>query len=150
MPNIVHRIGIKGATPAQVYTAFSTLEGLRSWWTRHTTGDPKVGGKLAFVFPERGSIDFQVLEAEPGVGVRWRCTSGPEDWVGTEVQARLKVIDGETTLDYRHCGWRNESTFMGHCSSQWAFFLFSLKRHFEEGKGSPVEGTKFEPVSRFD
>ncbi|GAA0579707.1 hypothetical protein GCM10009546_47700 [Actinomadura livida] len=33
MVDILHRIGIEGATPDEVYQALTTVEGLAGWWT---------------------------------------------------------------------------------------------------------------------
>lgn len=37
--DIVHRVGIQ-ASPAQVYAALATTEGLSAWWTEDTRGQP--------------------------------------------------------------------------------------------------------------
>lgn len=132
MPNIVHSVGLTGITPAQAFQAFATVAGLKSWWTRHSSGDPAVGGTLKFGFPQH-ELDFKVLEAEPGKSVRWRCTTGPDDWMGTEIRVALEQGEGETKVYFKHAGWREETKFMSHCSSQWAYFLIAMKRHFEAG-----------------
>ena len=36
MVDILHRIGVEGSTPEQVYDALTTLDGLSGWWAeRH-------------------------------------------------------------------------------------------------------------------
>jgi uncharacterized protein YndB with AHSA1/START domain len=40
MVDIIHRIGIK-ASPAEVYAALSTVDGIAGWWTKETTGESR-------------------------------------------------------------------------------------------------------------
>ncbi len=38
MVDILHRVGIQGSGPEEVYGALATVEGLAGWWTDDTTG----------------------------------------------------------------------------------------------------------------
>jgi uncharacterized protein YndB with AHSA1/START domain len=120
----------------QVYQALSTLDGLSHWWITGTTGDPTVGGTLHFR-PEGGGFDMQVLESSPGELVKWRCTGGPPEWIGTELTFRLQGEDGATMVLFTHAGWREPVEFMHHCSTKWAVFLLSLKDWIERDEGRP-------------
>ena len=64
MVDILHRVGVEAATPAAVYDALTTVEGLAGWWTDDTTGSPHVGGVLRFRFPV-GGFDMEVVALEP-------------------------------------------------------------------------------------
>ena len=147
MPNIVHRIGMEHATPQQVFQAVATREGLASWWTEHVSGESTVGGILQFRF-DAGGPDFEVLELAPDERVRWRCVSGSEDWIDTRIRFEISEQDGETALLFKHEGWREETEFMHHCSTQWAYFLVGSRKLLEGGMGTPYGG-RFEPVSRW-
>ena len=71
MVDILHRVGVKDATPGDVYDALTTVEGLAGWWTDDTKGDGDVGGVLEFRFPV-GGFDMEV-----------RRTAGrPSGWCG--------------------------------------------------------------------
>ena len=84
MIDIIHRIGIK-ASPAKVYTALSTVDGVAGWWTKETTGESKVGGVITVRFRDHGSdhekgrMDLEVIELSPGQSVRWRVKAGAMD-----------------------------------------------------------------------
>jgi uncharacterized protein YndB with AHSA1/START domain len=135
MVDILHRIGVV-SSPAEVYAALTTVEGLAAWWTQETSGDGEPGGVLRFRFPV-GGFDMKVLEARPAELVLWQVVEGPDEWVGTRVRFELKQEEGYTIVLFRHEGWSEPVEFMYHCSTKWATFLMSLKRLIETGKGEP-------------
>jgi uncharacterized protein YndB with AHSA1/START domain len=132
MPDIIHRVGVK-APLAKVFGALSTLEGLRHWWVGDATGDTDIGGSINF-----GFCQMKVIESKPDSLVRWKCISGPEEWVGTEVLFRLKRKEGQTFILFMHADWREPVEFMYHCSTKWATFLLSLRDWLEGGQGRPT------------
>jgi uncharacterized protein YndB with AHSA1/START domain len=136
MYNIVHRVGIKSASTADVYTALTTVEGLRGWWTTDTEGSSEVGEVLQFRF-EGGGFDMRVLQIEPGARVVWRAIDGPSEWIDTDIIFYLTQDDDYTIVRFEHNAWREEDDFMCHCSTKWAVFLLSLKSFIETGSGSP-------------
>ncbi|WP_027502308.1 SRPBCC family protein [Rhodococcus sp. UNC363MFTsu5.1] len=136
MADILHRVGIK-STPAEVYTALTTAEGLAGWWTADTEGDGSdVGGVLRFRFGA-GGFDMKVDELVPGKRVQWEVIDGPEEWVGTHVVWDLDQVDDYTIVLFNHQGWKEPVEFMYHCSTKWAVFLMSLKSLIETGTGAP-------------
>jgi len=142
MTDIVHRIGIK-APAAEVYAALSTIPGLAAWWTEETTGDPRVGGVISFVFHLEtgellGGFDMEVIELSPSDKVRWRVKNGPPEWIDTHIEFSLARQDGWTVVMFSHRGWREEVEFTAHCSTKWATFLISLRDLLETGKGRPA------------
>lgn len=142
MPDIIHRIGIK-APEAAVYKALATIEGLAAWWTEETTGNPALGGRIVFAFSAHdgkriGEMTMEVAGLEPQRRVEWRCVGGPPEWLETRLSYELSVEDDCTIVRFAHRGWREESEFMGHCSTKWATFLLSLRAFAETGKGSPA------------
>lgn len=142
MVDIIHRVGIK-ASAAKVYDALSTVEGVAGWWTSDTIGDPRVGGALTFRFHspagvELGAIEMKVLELIPEKSVRWQVVSGPEEWVGTEIDFAISQADGLTIVIFGHRNWREAVEFMAHCSMKWATFLLSLRELVETGTGRPA------------
>ncbi|WP_315097101.1 SRPBCC domain-containing protein [uncultured Cellulomonas sp.] len=137
MVDILHRVGMKGATPHDVYEALTTIEGLASWWTVDTTGEPDVGGLLAFRFPQ-GGFDMVVLEQEPGRRVLWEVVDGPAEWIGTTVRWELRQEGDYAIVLFSHQGWQEPVEFMHHCSTKWATFLVSLKQLVETGTGAPA------------
>ncbi|MCO8277914.1 SRPBCC domain-containing protein, partial [Actinoplanes sp. TRM 88003] len=132
--DIRHRIGVKDATPHQVYESLTTVDGLAAWWTTDTK---EAGGVLQFRFLQ-GGFDMKVLEARPGEHVRWEVVDGPEEWIGTTVDWRLRQDGDYTIVLFEHQGWREPVEFMSHCSTKWASYLLSLKSLGETGRSAPA------------
>ena len=132
MPDILHRVGIQ-APPQDVFQALATIPGLQHWWVGDTGGDPRLEGLIDF-----GFCQMEVLASEPGALVRWRCTAGPEEWVGTEVTFKLEWRKDQTFILFTHSNWKEPVEFMHHCSTKWATFLLSLRDWLERGKGRPT------------
>lgn len=135
MTAIHQRIGIR-APQTEVHRALATVDGLASWWTTDTTGDPSPGGTLTFTFgsPER-SASFEVLDVTPDL-VRWRGTAGPDEWIDTTFAFHLSREDDETVLQFVNDGWREAVPFIGHCSTKWATFFVGLKALLEGGRSN--------------
>ncbi len=136
MVDILHRIGIEGSTPEQVYEALTTIDGLSGWWTERTTGATELRGVIAFRFKDDG-FDMDVAELEPGRRVLWEVVGGPEEWIGTKIHWDLRQDGDYTIVLFKHEGWREPVEFMHHCSTKWGTFLMSLKQLLETGKGAP-------------
>ncbi|HSD14715.1 MAG TPA: SRPBCC domain-containing protein [Flavobacterium sp.] len=141
MVNIIHRLGIK-APLEKVYEALATVEGISGWWTKDTTGISEVGKSIVVKFyslqgNEIGSMIMEVKNLEPEKEVRWQFTSGPEEWVGTDVVFKLHREEEYTIVMFNHLNWAEEVEFKAHCSMKWAIFMLSLKQLVETGKGSP-------------
>ena len=137
MVDILHRIGVEGSGPEEVYGALTTVEGLAAWWTDDTTGSSEVGGVLGFRFPN-GGFDMEVVELRPAERVTWRVVDGPAEWIGTTVDWRLRRDGDWTIVLFTHAGWAEPVEFMHHCSTKWATFLMSLKSLVETGAGAPA------------
>jgi uncharacterized protein YndB with AHSA1/START domain len=144
MFDIVHRIGLK-AKPEKVFAALSTIDGLAGWWTDDTEGDAHLGGKIAFSFwsISKVLVGRMVMQVEAETApseIRWLCTEGPDDWVGTSITFRLSEQDGQTIVVFGHRNWQAASEAMAHCSMKWAVFLLSLRQYMETGVGRPSPG----------
>ena len=141
MADIMHRVGIK-ASPAEVYAALATVEGVAGWWTTETTGESKPGGTIdvRFLTPQGkdiGGMRMEVVALEPDRKVHWRFRDGPEEWIGTDAVFDL-VPDGDSTIVlFGHRNWREPVEFMAHCSTKWATFMLSLRELVETGRGKP-------------
>lgn len=141
MADILHRVGIQ-STPAAVFQALTTRDGLAGWWTDATQGEGSAGGVLTFRFfnaagVELGGFDMKVLELNPDKRVLWQVVNGPVEWIGTRIEWELKQEGEYTIVLFRHLGWTEPVEFMHHCSTKWAVFLLSLKALLETGTGAP-------------
>jgi uncharacterized protein YndB with AHSA1/START domain len=141
MVEIIHRVGID-APVSQVYRAVASVEGVAGWWTRETSGDPRVGGTMTVCFRdhdvEKGRMNLEVLDLEPEREVRWRVTEGPPEWIGTDITFTLTREGEYTVVLFGHRGWREAVEFTAHCSMKWATFLLSLRQLVESGEGRPA------------
>ncbi len=142
MVDIIHRVGIK-APVSKVFAALSTVEGVSGWWTRDTTGESKPGGRMSVRFrsptgAEIGKMEFELAKLDPNREVRCSFTSGPEEWLGTEVTFNLSQEGEQTLIVFGHRNWREAVDFMAHCSMKWATFLLSLRDLVETGQGKPA------------
>jgi uncharacterized protein YndB with AHSA1/START domain len=138
MVDILHRVGVRTASPDNVYNALTTVKGLSGWWTVDTTGSGESGGKLTFRFPPVGGFDMEVIEAKPSERVSWQVIDGPEEWIGTTIDWELRQSGDYTIVLFKHQGWSEPVEFMHHCSTKWATFILSLKSLVETGEGAPA------------
>ena len=136
MPDILHKVGIKSSSQADVYKALTTIEGLSAWWTTTTEGESTVGGVIRFRFGN-GGFDMKVLELDPARRVVWRVVEGPEEWIDTTISFDLDQRGDWTIVLFRHERWKEPVEFMHHCSTKWGVFLLSLKSLLETGNGAP-------------
>jgi uncharacterized protein YndB with AHSA1/START domain len=136
MPDIIHRVGIKGPV-SEIYHALTTNDGLSRWWTTDTRGAGDVGSIIEFRF-NGGGPDFEVTELQDNALVKWKHAGEmPPAWMGTEISFQLSTDADQTYVLFLHTNWKQQSDFMGHCSTKWATFLLSLKAAIETGKGKP-------------
>lgn len=136
------------AAPVAIYTALTTPQGLRGWWTRDCDVGTGVGGTLLFRFGQ-SSKEMQIERLEPGRAVHWRCTKAhiaaerltrKDEWVGTQIIFRLTPTeDGQTRIDFEHIGLKPDFECYELCSNGWRHFLGSLHQFAETGQGTPYE-----------
>jgi uncharacterized protein YndB with AHSA1/START domain len=132
MVDILHKVGIK-SSPADVYTALTTVDGLAGWWTTNASGK---GGAVDDVL-QFGFAEMKILDVHQDKRVLWEVIGGPGEWVGTHIEFDLSQADDYTVVLFRHLDWREPVEMMHHCSTKWAIFLMSLKSLVETGKGAP-------------
>ena len=134
------------ATPAAVYSALTTPQGLRGWWSEDSDIATAVGATHTFRFGEtRKELRIECLDADREV--RWRCTGAhiaavrlprPDEWLGTEIAFRLAPSGiARTELDFDHVGLGPELACYDLCREGWDWYLESLRRLVETGRGTP-------------
>jgi hypothetical protein len=121
---------------SRILDALTTLDGLASWWTSETTGDPAEDGTVTFTFGDNGGFDMRVIKSD-AQQVHWECVNGPDGWVGTRIEFDIDARDTHNQVLFRHAGWDSENAFFHHCSTKWATFLLSLRDYVENGVGRP-------------
>ncbi|MEU9449806.1 SRPBCC domain-containing protein [Streptomyces sp. NPDC048277] len=133
MPEIAMQLAIE-ADPETVYTAISTTEGIRSWFTTTATADAG-GHELGFPgVPEPWRL--RVVEAEPGKRLVLAGENGP--WTGTEQTYEILARpEGGVTLRFTHAGFPAVDDAYRDFTYGWATKFTQLKSYAETGEPAP-------------
>lgn len=123
-----------------VYDRIRTIAGLKEWWTINTQGEDKVGKTIELRFQEDIGMDFLVEKLEPFKIIKWKCTWGHPEWIGTEIQFLLSESEEKVRVEFNHNGWEKSSDFYASCNFSWARYFLSLRQLCEKGKGEPFMG----------
>src|SRR5579864_4767080 len=100
MAELRHQLSIN-ATPARVFAALATRDGLRGWWTADSEAEETVGGKAEFGFNRRQAVfRMEILALEPGRRVVWRCLGDNPEWVGTTLTWDIAQENDATVLRF--------------------------------------------------
>jgi uncharacterized protein YndB with AHSA1/START domain len=143
------------AVPGErVFTALSTANGVKKWWTQFCVVSGVVGGQSSFHFPGDGFFAvMKILQLEYPRLLEWECVDSNHhenkgftdlhNWVGTRIRFEIKELnDGKSQLDFTHFRL-NQLECHDMCSSGWSFFLNeSLRGYLEHGKGQPWDKDK--------
>jgi uncharacterized protein YndB with AHSA1/START domain len=141
METIAHTISIHKPS-SEVFEAFSSLGGMRSWWTNAISGNPDKGGELKLELGMNRHIVFKVstLKANDSMALTGISSNFPdgEQVVGTVVTFKVATNAArDTTLTFTHSGWKEKSAFEKAYSKKWLTHIESLKKLCETGKGDP-------------
>jgi len=137
MKNITQKLEIN-AKPEKVYAAIATEAGLKAWWTIATKAGESEGDSAEFKFhADKFFMKFNIDALNPNQAVRWTCQDATHTfWKETTVAWDLKENKGGTVLNFVHDKFAEENDITS-CSAGWDYFLGSLKKYLETGKGSP-------------
>jgi uncharacterized protein YndB with AHSA1/START domain len=141
METITHSITIQ-VPPAEVFEAFSSLGGIRSWWTNAISGNPDKGGELKMEIGMNRHILFSVsgLKKNSFMALTALSSNFPEgqELVGTETTLKVATNASRTTnLVFTQSGWKEKTPLYKTTTKQWLTRLESLKKLCESGKGDP-------------
>lgn len=131
------------ATPAAVYAALTTPEGIQGWWSTRSTVGAAVGETHQMTFDKDGRtvvMTFEITALEADRLVEWRCIdNGNPLWIGSTLRFEVHPEGKTTTLHFRQDGFTMESAALHTMTAQgWGYFVGdSLKRYLETGEGGP-------------
>jgi uncharacterized protein YndB with AHSA1/START domain len=126
------------AGPADVWTALTSPDGLRSWWTSQADVDTHPGGVSRLSFPDAPvTWDLRAEDTQEGRRLRWRCVGGPPPWVGTDIVFDLAEAGGRTLVRFDHTGWQDAEEMVRIVTFGWGQILPRLKEHAETGGRVP-------------
>lgn len=137
MQKIIHYFIVH--TPArEVYRALTTQKGLAGWWTTDVTADTKVGGTIDFRFADQFHPIMKIVALEPGEKVVWQCVANEDAWLDNTFTFELDEKDGDTQVMFAQDYAKKISDEMyGTFNFNWGYYLHSLKKLCEDGKGFP-------------
>ncbi len=121
-----------------VYNALTTLEGLSSWWTVETNGNPSaVDNTVSFNFGTIQGPTMKILELIPDQKVTWECIESAHGWVGHKLTFLLDENDDKIRLRFTHEGWDTQDDFYAICNFSWGRYMESLRQHCQYDLGAP-------------
>jgi uncharacterized protein YndB with AHSA1/START domain len=127
------------APSERVYQAITTADGIRQWWTRDASIEAKAGTTGEFGFYGRRFVaKVTVEELKPTTHVRWKVANAA--WQGNDIEFNLKADGNDTTVVFAHRGFPHADEGYASATTRWGFYLLSLKRYLETGKGTPNPG----------
>jgi quinol monooxygenase YgiN len=147
MTNYLREIDI--AAPRDVVRSLISERG-DAWWTTNAVVNPAIGGACEFRFPAAGfHAAVRVMKNSTEL-VEWYCVSSTHpkssgfkdlhDWVGTTIRFNLTPAGKETHVKFEHLGLGESGDSYKSKFDVWAFYLDSLKKLAETGKGDPYQG----------
>jgi uncharacterized protein YndB with AHSA1/START domain len=133
----LHEIEI-AAPVRDVYAAWTTPQGLASWWTADCELAGGAGGVNVLGFHGHAVLfHFHVDAQVAPLHVQWTGIAGPkmpDEWVGTTLDVQLQAAAGKTRLRFSHRDWRSSDGFFRACNTTWGALLYRL-RDACEGRG---------------
>ena len=137
MADILHQVGIQ-ASSEKLYAALTEIEGLKGWWSEHSSIEPKEGS-LASVSFYNNAVTFKLRLAQliPNKKIVWAVEGGPPDWADTTITWTLSENEGQTMLHLAHRGFASTEGNFASVNYNWGWYVTSLKFYLEKGKGMP-------------
>lgn len=136
--DIHHNFYIKGPIE-KVFDAFTTPEGLNSWWTLQSAGKPVHGNEYTFYFGPEYDWRAVVIEVIPQKSLTWKMTTAMTDWMPTTFGFILSPGKDGTKVSFFHKGWLEANEHFGITTYCWGQLLAGLKRYIEAGTIIPFE-----------
>jgi uncharacterized protein YndB with AHSA1/START domain len=132
MFDIHHNFVVK-APSKKVFEAFCTPQGLDSWWTLQSLGNPEIGNIYTFYFDPEYDWRAEVIHCIPGRELTWKMIRTMEDWKDTKVGFELEEKEGNTHVHFFHLGWAAANEHFGITTFCWGQLLNGLKNYVEKG-----------------
>ena len=129
----IHHNFIVKAPASAVFEAFCTPEGLDSWWTLKSAGEPVLDCLYTFYFGPEYDWRAKVTQVVEGRNLTWYMVKTMDDWQGTTVGFELSEKGYATHVHFFHLGWREANEHFGVTTYCWGQLLNGLKKYVEEG-----------------
>jgi len=133
MADIMHQVAIN-APAKQIYPLLSTKAGIQQWLKAEDswkiTGAENLGGSLIFNYND-SQHTMKIIKLETNKEVRWECTDGPPEWIGTTVDFFIEDNVKKCTLLFSHNGWAERTKFFQQCDQAWGGYVADIKKQVE-------------------
>lgn len=137
MADVLHQVGIQ-ASPEKLYAALTETAGLKSWWSEHSSIEPREGSLASVSFYNNAvTFKFRIAELVPNKKIVWAVEGGPPDWADTKITWSLSENEGQTMLHLAHRGFTSTEGNFAAVNYNWGWYVTSLKFYLEKGKGMP-------------
>ncbi|PCJ63470.1 MAG: hypothetical protein COA79_01270 [Planctomycetota bacterium] len=139
---IKHEVQLKTKEDV-VYNALSTTKGVSGWFSKNSTVESKVKGKIKLIFfkgsPNSVTMKFVINKLDKNKTIVWTCTeNGDEAWVGSTLTWDLSK---KGSVKFKHSNFDKKyekSKNIENIKNGWKHFILkSFKNYCETGKGSP-------------
>jgi len=139
MADIIHEFFVK-APAARVFGMFATAEGLNRWWTKESSGEPKMNVEFRLNFGPGYDWRARVTRCETDSEFELQMTKAHKDWMSTQVGCRLtQEVGPKTRVFFYHRGWPEENEHWRGSNYCWAMYLRLLRRYVEHDEVVPYE-----------
>lgn len=126
MYDIHHNFAVKSSSQ-KVFDAFWTPQGLDSWWTLQSAGNPEIGNRYTFYFGNGYDWRAEVIHLVAGRELTWKMVQTIDDWKSTSVGFQLKEIGRNTHVHFFHRGWLEANEHFGITTYCWGSYCRDLK-----------------------
>ena len=146
MADVLHQVGIQ-ASPQELYSALTEVDGLKAWWSEHSVIEPTVGS-LASVSFYNNAVTFKlrIKELQPDEKVVWAVEGGPPDWANTNITWTISQNNGQSMLHLAHRGFASTEGNFANVNYNWGWYVTSLKFYLEKGEGMPHTDADLPPA----
>lgn len=140
-PNRVHHLLQIAATPGVVFDAVAIPERLAGWWTTEVHGEPAAPGARLQLFFGPFTPELEIVALEAPTGITWEGRGGHDPWgQRTTIHFNLTDAPGGTRVSFWHMlGEERDSATVGTANFTWGYYLNSLRRLCETGRGTPFD-----------
>jgi uncharacterized protein YndB with AHSA1/START domain len=130
---ILHDFPIRAPREA-VFRAISTPQGLDSWWTQESSGNPELHAESELWFGPDYHWKAKVVGYEPDSLFELQMVLADSDWMNSRIRIQLETRGDFTWVQFSHSGWpeQNEHYRISNCC--WAMYLRVLRRSLEFGE----------------